>query len=93
MPESERQQPDELSKTRRKKDMIALQALGERLAKLSDSQLAKLPLSDELLAAIHMARSLKSHEAIRRHVQYIGKLMRKEDVEAITTAMRKSKLI
>lgn len=92
MPESEKQKPDEFSKTRRKKNMIELQNLGLRLTKLSDSQLAKLPLTDELLAAIHTARALKTHEAIRRHLQYIGKLMRNEDMEAIMTAMRKNRL-
>lgn len=92
MPESEKQKPDEFSKTRRKKDMIALQNLGLRLSKLADSQLAKLPITEELLDAIHHARTLKGHEAIRRHMQYVGKLMRNEDVEAIMLAMRKNRL-
>ncbi len=92
MPESEKQKPDDLSKTRRKKDMIALQELGLRLSKLADSQLAKLPLTDELLSALKHARTLKTHEAIRRHMQYVGKLMRNEDVEAIQLAMRKNRL-
>jgi ribosome-associated protein len=92
MPESDNQQPDELSKSQRKRDMIELQKLGERLSRLSDSQLEKLPLSEKLLTALVTARKLKVHEAIRRHMQYIGKIMRDEDVEAILLAMRKNKL-
>ncbi len=89
MPESEKQLPDVLSKTQRKKDMIALQKLGERLTKLSDSQLAKLPLSEELLELIHAAQKLKTHESIRRHLQYVGKKMRAVDAEAIEKALKK----
>jgi ribosome-associated protein len=89
MPQSEREEPDLLSKTQRKKDMIILQRLGERMATFSDSQLAKMPISDELLALIHTARKLKTHESKRRHAQLIGKRMRSEDIEAIQKALKK----
>lgn len=92
MPEAEKQAPDQFSKTQRKKDMHALQDLGSRLTKLSDSQLAKLPLSEELIALIHTARKLKTHESIRRHMQCIGKRMRGEEVEAIYAALKKHRI-
>lgn len=92
MPEADKQAPDEHSKTQRKKDMHALQDLGLRLTRLSDSQLAKLPLSDELRDSIITARKLKTHESIRRHMQYVGKRMRGEDVEAILAAMKKHRI-
>lgn len=92
MSESEKQAPDIFSKSQRKKDMLALQQLGERLAKLADSELAKLPLSDRLVQAIVTLRKLKTHESRRRQTQLIGKLMRDADIDAILLAMRKSRL-
>ena len=92
MPQSENQQPDLLSKTQRKKDMLALQKLGKTLVDLSDSQLAKIPLPPELLDLIHVARTLKTHESIRRHMQCIGKRMRHVDAEAIEKALENLQL-
>lgn len=93
MPKHVDTKPDELSKTQRKKDMLALQKLGETLIELSDSQLAKLSLPDNLLDSIQHARSLKSHESIRRQLQYIGKVMRHIDPAPIISALSKMKII
>lgn len=92
MPESEKQAPDEFSKTRRKKDMHALQDLGAKLTRYSESQLAKLPVSEEMQELIRTAKKLKSHESIRRHLQYIGKKMREEDAAGILAAIKKYRL-
>ncbi|MCU0940665.1 MAG: DUF615 domain-containing protein, partial [Burkholderiaceae bacterium] len=40
------------SKTQRKKEMTALQSLGERLVKLNAAQLAQVPLPERLREAI-----------------------------------------
>lgn len=74
------------SKTQRKQEMHALQALGEKIIALSDAQRAKLPLSDDMLAAVEETGRIRAREARRRHMQYVGKLMRKEDIEAIQAA-------
>ncbi|MES2917739.1 MAG: ribosome biogenesis factor YjgA [Pseudomonadota bacterium] len=71
------------SKTEQKKAMERLQALGERLGALPNDQLRKMPVSDTLMTALLELKRLKAHEAVRRHKQYIGKLMRDEDEEAI----------
>lgn len=89
MPESEKTQPDPLSKSQRKRDMLALQELGKRLIELSETQLAKIPMPDDLLDAIKFARTLKTHESIRRQLQYIGKKMRHVDAEPILEALKK----
>lgn len=89
MPESEKQSPQEVSKSSVKRDMAALQKIGETLVKLAQSQLDKVPLSDELLDAINFARTLKTRESIRRQLQYIGKLMRNVDVAPIQAALKK----
>lgn len=72
-----------LSKTEQKKAMERLQALGERLGTLSTAKLKKMPISETLFVALEDLKRLKSHEAVRRHKQYIGKLMRDENEEAI----------
>lgn len=71
------------SKTEQKKAMERLQALGERLGGLPTDQLRKMPVSDTLMTALLELKRLTAHEAVRRHKQYIGKLMRNEDEEAI----------
>lgn len=72
-------EPIEISKTRRKREMHALQALGEELVALSEERLANLGLPESLLDAVLEARRLNKHEALRRQMQYIGKLMRDID--------------
>ena len=75
------------SKTRRKRDAHALQALGERLTTLRDDVLVRLPVGETLIDAVRTARDLRSHEARRRQLQLIGKLMREADGEAIRAAL------
>jgi ribosome-associated protein len=69
------------SKSQRKRDMHALQALGERLVGLPPSQFDRLALPPELVDAIALARRITAHEGRRRQMQYVGKLMRRTDVD------------
>jgi len=73
----------EPSKTERKREAHAARDLGGELCALSDAQLEAFPLSDSLLAAIRESRNIHAHGARKRHLQYIGKLMRQHDVAAI----------
>lgn len=66
------------SKSSLKREMHALQDLGEQLVALSPERLKKVPLPDSLYEAIRAAQGFKM-EARRRQMQYIGKLMRKID--------------
>lgn len=66
------------SKSSRKREMHALQDLGEQLVALPAERLKKVPLPDVLYDAIRAAQGFKM-EARRRQMQYIGKLMRKID--------------
>jgi ribosome-associated protein len=72
-----------VSKTRRKREMHELQALGVALAELPESQLKEMNLAENLLAALLEVKRIKSHEARRRQMQYIGRLMRDIDPTAI----------
>lgn len=78
------------SKSKRKRDMIALQKIGETLVELPAAQLSQVPLDSVLREAIIAARTLPSHGAKRRQLQYIGRLMREvEDVAPIQEAINK----
>ena len=79
-----------VSKTRRKKEMHALQDLGEVLVGLSASQVAGLDLPERLSDAIDQARRISGFEARRRQMQYIGRLMR--DIDAAPIAARVQQL-
>ena len=75
------------SKTQRKRDMQALQALGERLVELTEHQLEKIPLPEDLAEAVHEARGMHKRGALYRQKQYIGKLMRRIDSAPIADAI------
>lgn len=93
MPQSEPQKPDSESKSQRKKDVLALQKIGESLIKLTDEQLKRIDLPDNLLTAIQHMKTLTSNEAKRRQLQYIGKIMRHVDLDSIKEALKRRELI
>lgn len=78
---------DRPSKTQLKQQSHELQALGLQVAALSDARLSQVPLSDSLRVAINDYRKTRSHEGRRRQMQYVGKLMRSADEEALREAV------
>jgi ribosome-associated protein len=77
-----------VSKSQLKRESHALQDLGKRLAALSPELLARVPLDDQLLEAIALARRIQNkRSALKRHYQYIGKLLRARDAEPIIAAL------
>ena len=75
--------PEKPSKTQRKRDMEALQALGEALLSFAPTKLNGLNLPPELMAALVEARRIPRKKAERRQNQYIGRLMRGLDEETL----------
>lgn len=75
------------SKTRRKHAMHDLQQLGESLAALDPRRLGEFGLPERLIDALAAVRSITAHEARRRQMQYIGKLMRDIDPAPITAGL------
>ena len=67
--------------------MHELQALGAALAELSESQLKEMRLGEDLLEALLEAKRIRSHEAKRRQMQYIGRLMREVDPAPIRSRL------
>jgi len=89
-----RQQPDEEevfgpSKSELKRQATALQKLGEDLVALDPELLDTLPIGEALTEAVRLARRIKAHGGRRRQMQYIGKLMRDEDADAIRAALER----
>ena len=70
---------ESLSKTQRKRDMQALQDLGSELAELSPEHIRSLHLPENLEHALLEVKTFSSHGAVRRQMQFIGKLMREVD--------------
>ena len=63
--------------------MHELQALGVALVRLPESQIERIDMPPKLREAVYEAKRIKSHEAKRRQMQYIGRLMRDIDAEPI----------
>lgn len=80
-------QDEYVSKSQRKREMQELQALGNALTALAPGQLDALALPEPLAGAVREAQRISSHEAKRRQLQYIGKLMRQVDPEPIRAAL------
>lgn len=65
-----------VSKTQRKHECDDMQGLGEKMIALNKEDLASIHMDDELRRAIEEAQRMKSHGALKRQRQYIGKVIR-----------------
>ena len=86
-PEPEQEEIIYVSKAELKRDAQDLKQLGERIVKLSAAQRAKLPLNDAMQQALAEADRINSREAMRRHLQFIGRVLRNTDADAIKQAL------
>lgn len=78
---------DEVSRSQKKRDVEALQKLGAALVDLPAAKLDALALPGELLSAVRDAQRIRSHEARRRQMQFIGKIMRRVDPGPVRAAL------
>jgi len=76
-----------VSRTKKKQAAEELQRLGVALIALPPAQLDALALPAILLAAVREAQRITSHGALRRQVQFVGKVMRKIDPEPVRAAI------
>ena len=74
---------DEPSRTELKRESDELQKLGESLLALRADLMAKVDLPEKLVEAVAEAKRITNFEGKRRQMQFIGKLMRKLDEDAI----------
>ncbi|WP_115720035.1 ribosome biogenesis factor YjgA [Gallaecimonas mangrovi] len=81
-----------VSKSELKRDANEAADLGKELMDLDPGQLDKIPLDDDLRAAITLANRIRNkHEGFRRQRQYVAKLMRQVDHQPIVEALNKLK--
>ncbi|WP_058912576.1 ribosome biogenesis factor YjgA [Entomohabitans teleogrylli] len=93
VPDNENDDDDEIiwvSKSEIKRDAEELKRLGVELVELGKNALDKIPLDDDLRAAIDLAQKIKK-EGRRRQIQLIGKMLRQRDVDPIRQALDKLK--
>jgi ribosome-associated protein len=78
-----------VSKTQLKRESIDIQNLGKRLVEMSAEHLSKIPLDEHVLVAIALAKKIQHKRgAIKRHYQFLGKLLRAREIDPIIEAVR-----
>ena len=82
-----------ISKSQKKRDMLALQDMGEELVRLSVDTIKKLDLPEQLLSAVMEAKRIPTskHGGFKRQMQYIGKVMRNVDAVPIAEQLEAMK--
>ena len=75
------------SKSQRRREAIETRNLALELIKLSPARLGRVPLDEDVRAAIMEARKIRSHVARKRQMQYAAKLLRRIDPEPIFQAI------
>lgn len=83
------EQPDGPSKSQLKREDAEMQALGTRLVNLSKANINQLPVNETLRDALLEFKRIKSHEAQRRHIKRVGRLLRDHDLDAVEKALER----
>ncbi len=83
---------DQPSRSAKKRESHALQALGEELARLGAQEVQSLNLPHDLAEALGLYARIRNHEGRRRQMQFIGRLIREmDDVEPLRAALERRK--
>jgi len=70
------QEYDRPSKSQLKREMTALQDLGQELVEQPKDRVKRVPMPEDVRDAILECQQIKDHEGRRRQMQYVGKKMR-----------------
>ncbi len=71
------------SKSEMKRQMTALQKLGEELVAAARDRVKRVPMPEDVRDAILECQSITNHEGRRRQMQFVGKKMRTLDEEEV----------
>lgn len=82
------QEYDRPSKSQLKREMTALQKLGEELIAESRDRIKRVPMPEDVREAILICQQIKDHEGRRRQTQYVGKKMRTLDEDELAAIQR-----
>lgn len=88
-PHDDTDEEEIISKSQLKREAQALIDFARDIAKLSSNEINMLPLPDDIRSAIEEAQRIKSHSALKRQFQYLGKLFRHIEVEPVRDAYDK----
>jgi len=78
---TEDQEFEEPSRSQLRREALDVFKLAEAIVALPESQLGKLPLSDELREEVHRARRITQQIARKRQIQFLAKQMRRREEE------------
>lgn len=76
------------SKSELKRQMTALQKLGEELIAEPRDRVKRVPMPEDVREAILECQQIKDHEGRRRQTQYVGKKMRTLDEDEIAAIQK-----
>ena len=82
------QEYDRPSKSQLKREMTALQKLGEDLVAEPRDRVKRVPMPEDVRDAILECQQIKDHEGRRRQMQYVGKKMRTLDETELAAIQR-----
>ena len=71
------------SRSQQRREALEVLDLAEKLASLTPTQLAKLPIPDDLLPHLEHTRKITAHIARKRQLAFLAKQMRREDDETL----------
>ena len=77
------------SRSQLKRESLALQDLAERLSGLPPEEIRVLDLPAEIIEALLEAEAMKKRSGFRRHIRYIGGLLRRIDASHISEALER----
>jgi len=76
------------SKSQLKREMTALQKLGEELVSQPKDRVMRVPMPEDVRDVILECQKIKDHEGRRRQLQYVGKKMRTLEEEEVAAIQR-----
>ncbi|WP_034293972.1 ribosome biogenesis factor YjgA [Herbaspirillum sp. RV1423] len=82
------QEYDRPSKSQLKREMTALQKLGEELVAEPRDRVKRVPMPEDVRDAILECQQIKDHEGRRRQMQFVGKKMRTLDEDEIAAIQK-----
>ena len=71
------------SRSQQRREALEVLELAEKLAGLTPTQLARLPIPDDLLPHLEQTRKITAHIARKRQLAFLAKQMRREDDETL----------
>lgn len=76
------------SRSQQRREALAVLTLAERLVEMGERELSAVPMPDELRELVRDSRRITAQIARKRQLQFLAKIMRREDDEVIDAIRR-----